>query len=78
MLDHLEEDRFHLSENSEEGVVLECSDVELADEFDDYISIDRYVLYNLKLDDKTTFFYFGQASCIEKVKTILQDFLRRN
>lgn len=60
---------------TEFGLALTISDLDLADEFDDFLSADVYVLYNQKLDSQETTFYFGQVACTDKLKEIYDMFV---
>ena len=66
--------RFEVSENEKYGAVLKISDVELADEFEDFLTESCYVAFDVKLEFDCEYFYFGQASCIEKVRDFLERF----
>lgn len=55
---------------TEFGVVLSILDSNLADELDDFLSEFVYIPYNQKFDGNKTTFYFGQVSCIDKVKKV--------
>ena len=59
----------------EYGIILKCLDLELADEFDDYLSENCFVLFNLKFDPKDVSFIFGQASSELKVRELFEKFI---
>ncbi len=66
--------RFTISETADHGGVLRINDVELADQFDDFLNEELYVLTELKLEVDCVYFYFGQASCIEKIRSLVEKF----
>ncbi len=70
--------RFEISETKDHGVILRISDAELADEFDDFVNEDCYVFSELKFESDCVYFYFGQASCIEKTKDLVERFLSKS
>ena len=70
--------RFEISETKEHGCVLRINDVELADEFDDFINEDCYVFTELKFETACVYFYFGQAGCKEKVRDLVERFLSKS
>lgn len=53
-----------ITETKEHGVVLRINDAELADQFDDFVNEDSYVILELKFEPDCVYFYFGQASCV--------------
>lgn len=46
----------------EYGTVLKYSRVELADQFEDFLTESCFVFFNVKLESNVTSFFFGQAS----------------
>lgn len=57
--------------NDEYGVIIRCSDKNLADELDDFLTENYYILYEFNLSEPgTTLFYFGKASSLENVQAI--------
>ncbi len=66
--------QFQISESKEHGITLRIDDIEIADEFDDFLNENCYVLTQMKLASDYVDFYFGQASCIEKVTELVQRF----
>lgn len=67
-----------ITETAEYGVALRLIDTELADEFDDYLSEQVYVLFNIAYDENGVIFYFGLASERSKVLALFEGFLRQN
>ena len=67
-----------ISETAEHGVALRLNDAELADEFEDYLSEQCFVLFNLAHDESGVIFYFGQASERSKVLALFEKFLCQN
>lgn len=70
------ESLFDIKESEKYGVVLTVRDAELADNFDDYITEQCYILYEIKFYERHVEFYFGQASCIEKVNYIVESYTK--
>lgn len=69
--------RFEISETREHGGILRINDVDLADEFDDFISENCYVFTELKFEIECVYFYFGQASSAEKIKSLVEIFVSK-
>jgi len=78
MLNSLMDTRFEISETKEHGGVLRINDAELADEFDDFVNQDCYVFTELKFEADCVYFYFGQASCIEKIRDLVERFVSKS
>lgn len=70
--------KLNISESKEYGVILEIFDIELADQFDDFLNGNCYVFSELKFKSDYVTFYFGQASCIEAVNNLLERFKRNS
>lgn len=66
--------RFHVDEEPTYGVVLRCTDAELADQFEDFLSERNFVLFNTKFQEAEVLFYFGQASSLDAVRGLVQRF----
>jgi hypothetical protein len=45
-----------------------------ADEFEDFLTEKRYVLFNLKIMGDNVKFFFGEASCLDSVSLLIDDF----
>jgi hypothetical protein len=65
---------FVIKEIVGEGVVLFIKDENDADEFDDYLTEKRYVLYHMDIMSNPVKFSFGEGSSTEKIKSIISDF----
>lgn len=66
---------FRIDDDQRYGVVVRCTDTEIADEFEDYLAEQGYVLFNIKFEDPDVVFYFGQASSRDVVEALLVGFL---
>lgn len=64
-----------ISETAEFGVMLQLKNVETADEFEDFLTEQCFVLFKVSLQSKVTLFHFGQASTSEKVHALYARFL---
>jgi len=62
-------------ESSEYGAILKCRDLELADEFEDFLSETCFVLFQTKFDAGEVLFYFGQASSAVRVRELYERFI---
>lgn len=69
--------RFEITESIEHGVILSIHDIELADEFDDFVNEECYVFSDIKFESNNVHFYFGQASSIEKVGLLVKSFVQK-
>lgn len=67
--------KVEITETHEHGVVFKCFDVELADQFEDFLSEHCFVLFNLKIEGNETVFYFGQAASTLKIRSLYEKFL---
>jgi len=63
-------------ETSEHGTVLRCRDTELADQFEDYLTEQCYVLFSTRFESTATSFFFGQASSVATVRELFDRFTR--
>lgn len=64
------------SESAEHGVILSIDDPAEADRFDDYLSEQCFVPFNVRFEDAgDVSFLFGQASSTEKVRALYSRFL---
>lgn len=78
MLNNLMNKKFEISETKEHGGVLRINDAELADEFDDFVNEDCYVFTEVKFKAECVCFYFGQASCVEKIRDLVERFVSKS
>ena len=78
MLNSLMDARFEISETKEHGGVLRINDAELADQFDDFVNEDCYVFTELKFETDYVYFYFGEASCIDKIRDLVERFVSKS
>jgi hypothetical protein len=67
-------DKFHIDEEPTYGVVLHCTDAELADQFEDFLSEKNFVLFSTKFQEGEVLFYFGLACSAESVWRLLDRF----
>lgn len=65
---------FKIDEEPTYGVVLRCTDAELADQFEDFLSEKNFVLFNTKFRETEVVFYFGQASSVDAVRRLVERF----
>ncbi len=70
------ESLFDIKESEKYGVVLTVRDAEIADHFDDYLAEQCYVFTEIKFYECYVEFYFGQASCVEKVNYIVESYTK--
>ena len=63
-----------IKETPEYGTELRCYDVNIADEFDDFLTEHCFVFFSIKLDNGTVSFLFGQASAPSKVRDLYERF----
>ncbi len=56
--------KFQIEEHAKYGVVLRCQDAETADQFEDFLSEDNFVLFKTKFEGAEVLFYFGLASSV--------------
>jgi len=67
-------DIFEISDTEDYGALLKVSDVEIADELDDFLTEECYVFFEQKLESDYVEIYFGQASSSDKVNNLLRKF----
>jgi len=68
---------YQLRETEKHGVFLRINDLDIGDEFDDYLSEEVYVLFNLSLHDDYVEFSFGKAASVSKVKQLVDEYQKR-
>ena len=69
---------FAITESEETGITVIVRDFELADEFEDYLMEQQFVLFNIKENKSSFEFLFGQAASLDKVEQLIQKFLDAN
>ena len=69
-----EADKFNIFCNEKYGAQILTESEDLADEIDDYLSEKYYIFYDRSFSDGEYAFHFGQASDVEKVKSIMSNF----
>lgn len=57
----------------EYGCIVTVEEVE-ADEFDDYLTEQRYVLFHMRTTEFGVEFLFGEASCEKNILSLVDDF----
>jgi len=68
---------FEIVDSDKYGPILTVLDLNLADEFDDFLNEDCFVLTQIKFFDQFVKFYFGQAACVEKIDLLVGKFTDR-
>lgn len=69
---------FAITESEETGITVIVRDFELADEFEDYLTEQQFVLFNIRENKFIFEFLFGQAASLDKVEQLIQKFLDAN
>ena len=64
-------------EDPQFGGSIEFKDREAADEFDDFVSEEHYILYNTKFEGDKVTFYFGEVSSTSKLEILLREFFEK-
>jgi hypothetical protein len=65
-----------IQELHEYGTILKIGDTEVADQFEDFLTEHRFVLFNVKFEPDGVSFYFGQASSAARVRDLYNVFSR--
>ena len=60
------------------GIIVVINNELEADEFDDYLTEERYIKYDLRSDNDKTSFFFGEGSNENSIKKIIMDFKEKN
>ena len=68
---------FEITETEEHGTFLRVNDVNLADELDDFLTEECYVLFEQRLEPDHVVIQFGQASSSDKVRALIERFERK-
>jgi len=62
-------------EDPEYGVILVCQDLELADQFEDFLTEKHSVLFHIKFEPNQVSFFFDKTNTISKVKELFNKFI---
>ena len=57
-----------IMEDPEYGVILVCRNLELADQFEDFLTEKHSVLFHIKLETNQVSFFFGKTNTASEVK----------
>ena len=64
-----------IMEDPEYGVILVCQDLELADQFEDFLTEKHSVLFHIKLETNQVSFFFGKTNTASEVKELFNQFM---
>ena len=70
-------DFIEIVETAEWGVVLKCRDLDAADKFEDFLTEDCFVLFQIKPEEDMVSFYFSQAGSTESVVRLYERFIAK-
>ncbi|AVZ05322.1 hypothetical protein MKX19_11005 [Acinetobacter pittii] len=62
-------------EDPEYGVILVCQDLELADQFEDFLTEKHSVLFHIKFEPNQVSFFFDKTNTTSKVKELFNKFI---
>lgn len=62
-------------EDPEYGVILVCQDLELADQFEDFLTEKHSVFFHIKLEPNQVSFFFDKTNTTSKVKELFNKFI---
>ncbi|OCZ68915.1 hypothetical protein [Acinetobacter pittii] len=62
-------------EDSEYDVILVCQDLELADQFEDFLTEKHSVLFHIKFEPNQVSFFFGKTKNTSEVKDLFNQFM---
>lgn len=62
-------------EDPEYGVILVCQNLELADQFEDFLTEKHSVLFHIKFERNQVSFFFGKTNTTSKVKELFNQFM---
>lgn len=65
---------FQIIETNENGMILKVTDLELADQFDDFLSEKCYIFYTQKFSTNFVEFFFGQLGSTSKLTDFIEKF----
>lgn len=60
---------------SKYGIVVECNDIEVADQFDDFLTTNFRGEFTLKFEASKVSFFMGRGAPIEKIRQLCKIFL---
>lgn len=63
-----------IEETQDFGTVLRCFDLAVADQLEDFLTESGFILFKVKLQPEGMSFFFGQASSVEKVRSLYESF----
>lgn len=64
-----------IMEDPEYGVILVCQDLELADQFEDFLTEKHSVLFHIKFEPNQVSFFFDKRNTTSKVKELFNQFI---
>ncbi|NUF31680.1 hypothetical protein HUN28_15970 [Acinetobacter oleivorans] len=64
-----------IMEDPEYGVILVCRNLELADQFEDFLTEKHSVLFHIKLEPNQVSFFFGKTNTTSEVKELFNQFM---
>lgn len=64
-----------IMEDPEYGVILVCRNLELADQFEDFLTGKHSVLFHIKLETNQVSFFFGKTNTTSEVKELFNQFM---
>lgn len=70
-------DHIEIIKTEEWGTVLKCCDLDSADKLEDFLTEDCFVLFQMKLEENLTSFFFGQAGSVESVVKLCERFIAK-
>ncbi|MDH2504602.1 hypothetical protein QDR22_02590 [Acinetobacter baumannii] len=62
-------------EDPEYGVILVCQDLELADQFEDFLTEKDSMLFHIKFEPNQVSFFFCKTNTTSKVKELFNQFM---
>lgn len=70
--------RASITESPEHGVTWTTTDADLGDRFEDFLTEQCFVLFKTRFGRDEISLVFGQASSIDKVRDLYEEFLRND
>ncbi|BBQ49251.1 hypothetical protein [Acinetobacter pittii] len=62
-------------EDPEYGVILVCQDLELADQFEDFLTEKDSMLFHIKFEPNQVSFFFGKTISTSNAKELFKQFM---